>query len=84
LLAGDTFVNQAIGLVAAGVFKWYFPMPYLFSWNTTLCAASAAKLRNLHPSRLAMGHGTTLQHPASAMDRAVATALDQHPQKHVA
>jgi glyoxylase-like metal-dependent hydrolase (beta-lactamase superfamily II) len=84
LIAGDTFMNQAIGLVAAGVFKWYFPMPYLFSWNAALCVASAAKLRDLRPPRLAMGHGNTLQHPASALDHAVATALKQHPQKLVA
>jgi hypothetical protein len=31
-----------------------------------------------------MGHGNTLQHPASALDHAVATALKQHPQKLVA
>jgi glyoxylase-like metal-dependent hydrolase (beta-lactamase superfamily II) len=79
LIAGDTFMNQAIGLVAAGVFKWYFPMPYLFSWNAALSAASAAKLRDLRPSRLVLGHGTTLLNPSQALDRAVAEALRQHP-----
>jgi glyoxylase-like metal-dependent hydrolase (beta-lactamase superfamily II) len=79
LIAGDAFVNQAIGLVAAGVFQWYFPMPYLFSWNAAMCAASAGKLRDLNPYRLAMGHGSTLLHPASALDRSVSEALRQHP-----
>jgi glyoxylase-like metal-dependent hydrolase (beta-lactamase superfamily II) len=77
LIAGDAFVNQAIGLAAAGVFKWYFPMPYLFSWNAALSAASAAKLRDLKPARLAMGHGNTLLHPSSALDQAVYEALKQ-------
>jgi glyoxylase-like metal-dependent hydrolase (beta-lactamase superfamily II) len=79
LIAGDAFMNQAIGLVAAGVFKWYFPMPYLFSWNAALSAASAAKLRGLRPSRLVLGHGTTLLNPSRAIDRAVAEALERHP-----
>ncbi len=79
LIAGDSFMNQAIGLVAAGVFKWYFPMPYLFSWNSALSAASAAKLRDLKPVRLAMGHGNTLLRPASALDQAVSEALNQQP-----
>ncbi len=78
LIAGDAFVAQT-GLVAAGVFRWFFPMPALFSWNGSLSAVSAAKLRDLKPARLAVGHGKTLANPAEAMDRAVALAFQQHP-----
>jgi glyoxylase-like metal-dependent hydrolase (beta-lactamase superfamily II) len=78
LIAGDAFVNQT-GLVAAGAFKWLFPMPALFSWNGALSARSAAKLRDLKPARLAVGHGNTIVNPGKALDEAVALALQQHP-----
>jgi len=78
LIAGDAFVTQS-GVVAAGVFKWTFPLPAWFSWNGELCARSAAKLRALNPSRLAVGHGKTIVSPGAAMDRAVAMAYRQHP-----
>jgi glyoxylase-like metal-dependent hydrolase (beta-lactamase superfamily II) len=32
LIAGDAFTTQ-MGVIAAGVFKFYFPFPALFSWN---------------------------------------------------
>jgi len=78
LIAGDAFVTQT-GLMAAGVFSLFFPMPALFSWNGTLCARSAAKLRDLKPTRIAVGHGNTLTNPTEAMERAVALAFRQHP-----
>jgi glyoxylase-like metal-dependent hydrolase (beta-lactamase superfamily II) len=78
LIAGDAFVTQT-GLVAAGVFSWFFPMPALFSWNGSLCARSAAKLRDLKATRLAVGHGNTLINPTEAMEKAVALAFQQRP-----
>ncbi len=81
LIAGDAFMTQT-GLVAAGVFLWFFPMPALFSWNGALCARSAAKLRDLQPARIAVGHGDTLVNPAEAMEKAVALAFQQHPDAH--
>ena len=36
--------------------------------------ASSRALRALNPSRLAVGHGVVIEHPAEAMDRAIATA----------
>jgi hypothetical protein len=65
-------------LQAAGAFYFVFPVPALFSWNATLSAASAAKLRALNPSRLCVGHGETLVSPLKEMDRAIAIALRQH------
>jgi len=79
LLAGDAFTTQT-GVVVAGVFKALFPFPALFSWNAVLAAKSAAKLRGLNPSILAVGHGPTIASPAREMDLALEEAFRQHPQ----
>jgi glyoxylase-like metal-dependent hydrolase (beta-lactamase superfamily II) len=76
LIAGDAFTTQ-LGVVAAGVFKFHFPFPALFSWNRESAAESARKLRNLKPTRLAVGHGRTIGAPLAAMDRAVELAFRQ-------
>jgi len=78
LLAGDSFITQK-GIIAAGVYSFFFPMPAWFSWNPALCAVSAAKLAALKPSRLAVGHGHTVSSPVPQMDRAVQLAFQQHP-----
>ena len=78
LLAGDAFMTQK-GVMAAGTFALLFPLPAIFSWNNTLSARSAAKLAALEPSRLAVGHGKTLESPSAQMERAVEIALRQHP-----
>jgi hypothetical protein len=76
LIAGDAFTTQ-LGVVAAGVFKFYFPFPALFSWNRECAAESARKLRNLKPTRLAVGHGETISSPLAAMDKAIELAFQQ-------
>lgn len=78
LLAGDSFTTQK-GVMAAGTFDLLFPLPAIFSWNNALSARSAAKLAALKPSRLAVGHGKTLESPTAQMERAVEIALRQHP-----
>jgi glyoxylase-like metal-dependent hydrolase (beta-lactamase superfamily II) len=79
LIAGDAFTTQT-GVVVAGVFKPLFPFPALFSWNAVLSAKSAAKLRGLNPSILAVGHGPSIPSPARQMDVAVEEAFRQHPE----
>ena len=79
LIAGDAFTTQT-GVVVAGVFKALFPFPALFSWNAALSARSAAKLRRLNPSILAVGHGPTIASPAGEMDLAIEEAYRQHPE----
>ena len=79
LVAGDAFTTQT-GVVVAGVFKPLFPFPALFSWNAALSAQSAAKLRRLNPSILAVGHGPTIASPAGEMDLAIEEAFRQHPE----
>ncbi|HXY24979.1 MAG TPA: MBL fold metallo-hydrolase [Candidatus Acidoferrum sp.] len=76
LIAGDAFTTQT-GIVAAGVFQFYFPFPALFSWNKERAAESARKLCDLKPSRLAVGHGRTIEAPVPAMERAVDLAFRQ-------
>src|SRR5579859_1902056 len=76
LLAGDAFTTQ-MGLIAAGVFIPHFPFPAWFSWNRYLAAESAAKLRNLRPSCLAVGHGRTIIAPLDLMNQAVELAFIQ-------
>jgi len=79
LLAGDAFTTQT-GLVVAGVFKALFPFPALFSWNASLAIRSAAKLADLTPSLLAVGHGPTLFSPARELNVALAEGYRQHPE----
>ena len=76
LIAGDAFTTQT-GVVAAGVFKFYFPFPALFSWNKLLAAQSAKKLCDLKSARLAVGHGRTIESPLLEMQRAVDLAYRQ-------
>jgi glyoxylase-like metal-dependent hydrolase (beta-lactamase superfamily II) len=76
LIAGDAFTTQT-GLIVAGVFKPLFPFPALFSWNREYAAESGRKLRNLKPTRLAVGHGKTIESPLAAMDKAIELAFQQ-------
>jgi glyoxylase-like metal-dependent hydrolase (beta-lactamase superfamily II) len=76
LIAGDAFTTQT-GVIAAGVFKLYFPFPALFSWNREYAAESARKLRDLKPTRLAVGHGMTMESPLAAMDQAIELTFRQ-------
>jgi hypothetical protein len=80
-VAGDAFTTQ-MGVAAAGVFKFYFPFPALFSWNRQYAADSAMKLRSLNPSRLAVGHGHTLESPLKVMDQAIELAFRQSARNH--
>jgi glyoxylase-like metal-dependent hydrolase (beta-lactamase superfamily II) len=76
LIAGDAFTTQ-LGVIVAGVFKFYFPFPALFSWNREVAAESARKLRTIKPARLAVGHGNTIESPLAAMDQAIELAFRQ-------
>ena len=76
LIAGDAFTTH-MGVIVAGVFKFYFPFPVLFSWNREVAAESGRKLRNFKPALLAVGHGKTIESPLAEMDRAIALAFQQ-------
>ncbi len=73
LIVGDAFVTLA-GIAVAGVVSWLFPFPALATWHKPTALQTARALRALSPSRLAVGHGKTLEDPLEAMDRAIRKA----------
>jgi glyoxylase-like metal-dependent hydrolase (beta-lactamase superfamily II) len=77
LIAGDSYITQK-GVVAAGFYSFFFPMPAWFSWNGALAAVSAAKLAALKPTLLAVGHGPSVLEPSAQMARAAESVLQQH------
>ena len=73
LVAGDAFQTRG-GMAVSGVVRPLFPFPALATWNKPTALATAEALRDLRPSRLAVGHGRVLDDPLPAMDRAIAAA----------
>ena len=73
LIAGDAFQTQA-GIAVAGVLRWLFPFPAMATWHLPTALQSAKQLRELAPSRLAVGHGRVLDEPLAQMDAAIAEA----------
>jgi len=78
LLAGDSYMTQK-GVIAAGLYSFFFPMPAWFSWNCAQAAVSAAKLAALQPTLLAVGHGPSIVGPSAQMAKAAQLALHQNP-----
>ena len=78
LIAGDAF-QVAGGLAVAGQMRWLFPFPGLATWDAARAAESAARLTDLNPSRLAVGHGAVLEQPAEAMRKVVREAQRNAP-----
>lgn len=84
LIAGDAFQTQA-GLAVAGVMRWLFPFPALATWHLPTAVATARRLLELQPTRLAVGHGRVLEQPQAAIARAIAEAEERlHGQAQVA
>jgi glyoxylase-like metal-dependent hydrolase (beta-lactamase superfamily II) len=73
LIAGDAFQTRA-GLAVAGTVRPLFPFPAMATWHRPSALASARRLRDLEPARLAVGHGEIVEQPLAAMDRAIAEA----------
>jgi glyoxylase-like metal-dependent hydrolase (beta-lactamase superfamily II) len=73
LIAGDAFQTRG-GIAVSGVVRPLFPFVALATWHKPTALASAQALRQLQPSRLAVGHGDVLEEPMPAMDRAIAAA----------
>jgi glyoxylase-like metal-dependent hydrolase (beta-lactamase superfamily II) len=73
LIAGDAFQTQG-GIAVAGVLRWQFPLPALATWHLPTALNNARTLRDLNPTRLAVGHGEVLESPRSQMDKAIAEA----------
>lgn len=73
LIAGDAFQTQG-GVAVSGVVRWLFPLPAMATWHLPTALASAKALRQLEPTRLAVGHGPVLADPLPKMDKAIAAA----------
>jgi glyoxylase-like metal-dependent hydrolase (beta-lactamase superfamily II) len=73
LIAGDAF-QTAGGVAVSGTVRLLFPFPAFATWHKPTALTSARVLRQLEPTRLAVGHGAVLEAPASAMDRAIDAA----------
>ena len=73
LYTGDSFTTTR-GAATSAVVPWRYPMAGLATWNRGLDLASARRLRDLDPARLAPGHGPVIEAPGHAMDRAIAAA----------
>jgi glyoxylase-like metal-dependent hydrolase (beta-lactamase superfamily II) len=73
LIAGDAYSTVG-GVATTAVIHPRFPLPGLASWHRPTALRSARELRALEPTRLAVGHGRTVERPGEAMDAAIARA----------
>jgi glyoxylase-like metal-dependent hydrolase (beta-lactamase superfamily II) len=73
LIAGDAYSTLG-GVATSAKIHWRFPLPTLGTWHRPTALMSARTLLGLGPSRLAVGHGPTVEAPAQAMERAIAAA----------
>lgn len=72
LIAGDAYLSIGNVFVTSEV-TLRFPMPATIGlWHGPTANASAHKLRELAPTRLATGHGRVVEDPLPAMDHALA------------
>lgn len=73
LVCGDALSTLG-GTTVAGRLNWRFPLVYFATWDPKRALASARRLAELDPSRLAPGHGRVLSDPGAAVQAAIAAA----------
>jgi len=73
LIAGDALSTYG-GIAVCGVARPIFPFVKMGTWDLTTATKTARALRDLHPARLAVGHGRALEQPDAAMAHAIAEA----------
>jgi glyoxylase-like metal-dependent hydrolase (beta-lactamase superfamily II) len=73
LVVGDALQTRG-GVAVSGVIRPLFPFPALATWHKPTALATAEALRELRPSRIAVGHGDVLADPGSALDAAIEAA----------
>jgi glyoxylase-like metal-dependent hydrolase (beta-lactamase superfamily II) len=71
LIAGDAFSTLG-GVSTTGRINRRFPLPGMATWDRPTANRTAAMLRTLPATALAVGHGPVVTDPAAAMDRALA------------
>lgn len=79
LIAGDALFTFT-GTGVAGAFRLRFPFSAMATWDKPTSLRSARALAELQPRRLAVGHGPTLEAPATALSSAIAAAEQRFPQ----
>jgi glyoxylase-like metal-dependent hydrolase (beta-lactamase superfamily II) len=70
LIAGDAYSTQA-GITTGGTLRILFPFTAMAAWHKPTMIRSAELLRDLNPSRLAVGHGKVIENPVAAMQGAI-------------
>jgi glyoxylase-like metal-dependent hydrolase (beta-lactamase superfamily II) len=73
LLCGDAYTTLG-GVATTSKFVLPFPLAAMSTWDGPTELASARALRALQPTRLAPGHGSIVDEPLAAMDKAIAKA----------
>jgi glyoxylase-like metal-dependent hydrolase (beta-lactamase superfamily II) len=73
LLAGDAYTTLG-GVATTAKFVLPFPLAAMSTWDGPTELESARALRALQPTRLAPGHGSIVDEPLAAMDKAIAKA----------
>jgi glyoxylase-like metal-dependent hydrolase (beta-lactamase superfamily II) len=71
LICGDAYATVATVATCARP-SLRFPLPGVATWHKPTALQTAKELRALEPSRLAPGHGSIVEAPGAAMDRAIA------------
>ena len=73
LICGDAYSTLG-GVETTARVNPRFPFPGWATWHRPTALATARALRALDPARLAPGHGSVVDAPGPAMDRAIARA----------
>lgn len=73
LIAGDALSTYG-GIAVAGIAKPIFPFLKMGTWHLPTAITTAQALRDLHPARLAIGHGKVIEQPDQELARALAEA----------
>ncbi|PZR65853.1 MAG: hypothetical protein DLM63_10745 [Solirubrobacterales bacterium] len=73
LICGDAFTTLG-GVATCAKANWIFRLAMKATWHRPTALASAKRLRELDPARLATGHGRVVEAPADAMDAAIRRA----------
>lgn len=73
VIAGDAFTTRG-GLSVSGMMNPLFPFPALATWDKCTALESAKKIKDYHPSLLAVGHGKMLNQPQELVNLAITKA----------
>jgi glyoxylase-like metal-dependent hydrolase (beta-lactamase superfamily II) len=73
IIAGDAMQTRG-GIAVSGQLRLIFPFPALATWSKELAIDSVKKIKELHPSLLAVGHGDMIKNPEIFIQKAIQQA----------